>query len=262
MVIVFRQQRLAAIQVIPWPLNAAASMHAGAAGTLIHIYLTLTSLKPWNEDADSVSGVNNTNTFQNLLLNCNCNNHTVHFPVNWLTECFIYLASIHSCSYPDCPYRWRCWSRVQSGKVAVAFHSVCQWSLCGSSRSCIWDNQIKRHLWFRNHMIPIIYSISSFCVLKCKIEMYKSVIHNFYFSELGKSNLFSVPEAALLTHSLHLYTEPHFGMASLGTRQCWFCTGVLGNRAGRCKWSHQHSHGNCRHWNTAVIDTHQSGSRK
>lgn len=66
-------------------------------------------------------------------------------------------------------------------------------------------------------MIPIIYSISSVCVLKYKIEMYKS---NFYFSELGKSNFFSVTGARLLTHSLHLYTEPHFGMAALGTRQC------------------------------------------
>lgn len=57
LVIVFRQQRLAAIQGLPRPLNAAASMHAGVAATLVDVDLTLTPFKPWNEEADSVSDV-------------------------------------------------------------------------------------------------------------------------------------------------------------------------------------------------------------
>lgn len=50
LVIVFRQQRLAAIQGLPRPLNAAASMHAGVAATLIDVDFTLTPFKPWNEE--------------------------------------------------------------------------------------------------------------------------------------------------------------------------------------------------------------------
>lgn len=59
LVIVFRQQRLTAIQGLPRPLNAAASVHAGVAATLIDVDITLTPLKPWNEEADSVSDGNN-----------------------------------------------------------------------------------------------------------------------------------------------------------------------------------------------------------
>lgn len=59
LVIVFRQQRFAAIQGLPRPLDAAASMHAGAAATLVDVDLALTPLKPWKEEADLVSDGNN-----------------------------------------------------------------------------------------------------------------------------------------------------------------------------------------------------------
>lgn len=83
-------------------------------------------------------------------------------------ECSIYLASIHRCSYPGRPCRWRCWSRAQSGTLAVVSHSVCLWRLCESSHSCIWHNHTTGWLWSGNE---IIHSISSVCVPGCKIEM-------------------------------------------------------------------------------------------
>lgn len=48
LVIAFRQQRLAAVQDLPRPLDAAASVHAGVAATLIDIDLTLVPFKPLN----------------------------------------------------------------------------------------------------------------------------------------------------------------------------------------------------------------------
>lgn len=164
-------------------------------------------------------------------------------------ERFMYLASIHSCSYPGCPHRWRCWSRVQSGMVVVVSHSVCQWRLCESNHSCSWDNQ-----GFRNHMNEIISVQSVFTGVKLNsIRNQCCENYNFFHSVSGTE---------LLTHSPHLYTEPRFGMGALGTRHCRFHTVVLGNRTGRCKWSRRRSHGNCRHWDMAVIDTHQSGPHK
>lgn len=67
--------------------------------------------------------------------------------------------------------------------MAVASHSVCQWMLCESSRSCIWENQTKRLDSALKVMIQKSQdSIFSVCVLKCKmckIEMYTSVSTNF-----------------------------------------------------------------------------------
>lgn len=76
--------------------------------------------------------------------------------LNWARKCFMYLASMHRCSYPGSPHRWRCWSRVQSGTAVAASHSVCRWRLCESSHSCSWDHQ-----GFRHHMNEFTDSISS-----------------------------------------------------------------------------------------------------
>lgn len=65
-VVAFGQQGLAAVQGLPRPLNAAASMHAGAAATLINVNLTLTSIKPWNEEADNVSEGNSVYDWQHI----------------------------------------------------------------------------------------------------------------------------------------------------------------------------------------------------
>lgn len=49
-VIAFRQKRLTAIQGMPRSLNAAAAISARAAATLTDVCLTMTALKPWNEE--------------------------------------------------------------------------------------------------------------------------------------------------------------------------------------------------------------------
>ena len=89
-----------------------------------------------------------------------------------------------------------------------------------------------------------------------------TLLNNFAFQNLAQIAHCSESLDSVLTHSAHLYTGLRFGRAALGTRPCRLRIGVLGNQTGRCKRNHRRSHGNCPRWDTALIDTHQSGSHK
>lgn len=119
----------------------------------------------------------------------------------------MYLASIHSCSYPGCPCRWRCWSMVQRGTVVVVSHRVCQWRLCESSHSCSWDNQ-----GFRKHTNEIFYSISSSLCLQVWHLNIKGICakqNNFSFLHLARATIFFYFQQLELGHLLihPIYTQ-------------------------------------------------------
>lgn len=99
-------------------------------------------------------------------------------------------------------------------------------------------------------------------MLTCKNDFtWTNILYIFSYYPCWTNNVHSEPDLhhfpCLLTHSPHLYTQLRSGKAAHGTRRCWFHIVVLGNRAHRCNWSHRGSHGNCRRWDMAVIDTHQ-----
>lgn len=126
-------------------------------------------------------------------------------PANWATKCFMYLASNHRCSYPGCPHRWRCWSRVQSDTVVVASHSFCQWRLCESSHSCSWDNQ-----GFRNDINEINYKFSLQSVFTgVKFESIRNTLqNNFAFQNLARATISSSQPLELGYLLIHpIYTQ-------------------------------------------------------
>lgn len=88
-------------------------------GLLLHSFVSISQLRPSNPEMRSPTVIETkTSSAQK--------------------RCFTHLASIHRCSYPGSPSRWRCWSRDQSGTVSVASHSVGRWMLCVSSHSCTY----------------------------------------------------------------------------------------------------------------------------
>lgn len=110
--------------------------------------------------------------------------------------------------------------------------------------------------------MTLFTAFSNLAFIELKLKFLSLKQFNTFLTLASAPFFSSTTRAGLLTHLPHLYTEPHSGIAALGTHQCWFRIGVLGNRVGRCKWSHRRGHGNCRHWDMAVIDTHQSEPHK
>lgn len=57
-------------------------MHAGAAATLIDVDITMTPLKPWNEDTDSVSDGNNVQECTYDIILCRLSSQNPSFVVS------------------------------------------------------------------------------------------------------------------------------------------------------------------------------------